>query len=145
LDGDSVDDVLQTIRIVVPHADWMVIGSRPRIVSTRVKWIPRCVYLFGESSGKTVPARVPDLIFKFVSQDRLDQERDYIDKRREYYIIGVREYVIVDRFKQAVLVLSYQDGGDFAEHSLKANETYVTPLLPGLTVDLAEVFTSIVS
>ncbi len=104
-----------------------------------------CVYLFGESGGKTVPVRVPDLIFKFVSQDRLDQERDYIDKRREYYIIGVREYVIVDRFKQAVLVLSYQDGGDFAEHSLKANETYVTPLLPGLTVDLAEVFTSIVS
>jgi Uma2 family endonuclease len=102
-----------------------------------------CVYLFGESSGTTVPTRVPDLIFEFVSQDRSDQERDYIDKRQEYYRIGVREYVIVDRFKQAALVLTYQKGGDFAEHRLKANETYETSLLPGLRVDLPEAFTSI--
>ena len=51
-----------------------------------------------------MPHRVPDVIFEFVSQDRSDQERDYIDKRAEYHAIRVREYVIVDRFKQPVLV-----------------------------------------
>ena len=98
-----------------------------------------CVYLAGPSSGQTVPRRVPDLIFEFVSQDRADQERDYIDKRGEYHAIGVKEYVIVDRFKQAVLVLTWQ-AGDFAERVLLASEAYGTPLLPGLTVRLADVF-----
>jgi Uma2 family endonuclease len=49
---------------------------------------------------------VPDLIFEFVSQDGADQEGDYIDKRAEYFAIGVREYVIVDRFKQSALVMT---------------------------------------
>ncbi len=67
-----------------------------------------CVYLAGKSSGLVIPQRVPDLIFEFVSQDRSDQERDYIDKRAEYHAIHVKEYVIVDRFKQQVLVLSWK-------------------------------------
>lgn len=99
-----------------------------------------CVYLRGGQSNKTVPHRVPELIYEFVSQDRSDQERDYIDKRKEYYAIGVREYVIVDRFKQAVLVLTHTDRGDFAEHWLPASGVYSSPLLPGLRVELAEVF-----
>jgi Uma2 family endonuclease len=98
-----------------------------------------CVCLHGPKTGQTVPDRVPDLIFEFVSKDRSDQERDYIDKRREYHAIGVREYVIVDRFKQAVLVLEHRPG-DFAERWLKATDAYTTPLLPGLSVSLAEVF-----
>jgi len=72
-----------------------------------------CVYLAGASSAETVPRRVPDLIFEFVSANRSDQERDYIDKRAEYHAIGVKEYVIVDRFKQAVTVLTWE-AEDFA-------------------------------
>lgn len=98
-----------------------------------------CVYLIGKSSGQTVPKRVPDVIFEFVSQDRSDQERDYIDKRAEYHAIRVREYVIVDRFKQQVLVLTWKRG-DYAERVLTRDDEYTTPLLPGLTVSLAEVF-----
>jgi Uma2 family endonuclease len=98
-----------------------------------------CVYLAGESSGQTVPHRVPHIIFEFVSADRLDQERDYIDKRAEYHAIGVQEYVIVDRFKQAVLILTWQPG-DFAERSLGRDDVYTTPLLPDLKISLLEVF-----
>lgn len=98
-----------------------------------------CVYLAGKSSHLVVPQRVPDIIFEFVSQDRSDQERDYIDKRAEYHAIRVREYVIVDRFKQQVLVLTWKRG-DYAERILARDETYTTSLLPGLTVSLAEVF-----
>jgi Uma2 family endonuclease len=98
-----------------------------------------CVYLVGKSSGLAVPHRVPDGIFEFVSQDRSDQERDYIDKRAEYHAIRVREYVIVDRFKQQVLVLTWKRG-DYAERVLSRDDQYTSPLLPGLTVSLAEVF-----
>ncbi len=98
-----------------------------------------CIYLAGKASGQTVPHRVPDLIFEFVSQDRSDQERDYIDKRAEYHAIRVKEYVIVDRFKQQVLVLTWKRR-DYAERVLTTGDVYTTPLLPGLTVALAEVF-----
>ena len=101
-----------------------------------------CVYLVGPSSDQTVPRRVPDLIFEFVSKDRSDQERDYIDKRQEYFAIGVKEYVIVDRFKQAVLVLTLKKGqDDYAEQWLRPPAEYTTSLLPGLRVQLQEVFT----
>ena len=98
-----------------------------------------CVYLAGPCSGQDVPDRVPDIIFEFVSADRSDQERDYIDKRAEYHTIGVQEYVIVDRFKQAVLVLTWQKD-DFAESTLTPKEDYTTPSLPELTVPLNDVF-----
>ena len=81
--------------------------ARPRGTSPDDDRIPDiCVYLAGESSNEEIPDRVPDLIFEFVSGNRRDQERDYIHKRAEYHSIGVKEYVIVDRFKQQVLVLT---------------------------------------
>jgi Uma2 family endonuclease len=98
-----------------------------------------CVYLAGPDSDQTVPHRVPELIFEFVSSDRSDQERDYIDKRREYHAVGVKEYVIVDRFKRAILILTHSGTNDYAERWLHSGE-YTTPMLPGLRVSLIEVF-----
>jgi Uma2 family endonuclease len=98
-----------------------------------------CVYLAGERSDQVVPLRVPELVFEFVSGERADQERDYIDKRAEYHAIGVREYVIVDRFKRSALVLTWAEE-DFAERLLPHDQHYATPLLPGLSVALSEVF-----
>lgn len=98
-----------------------------------------CVYLAGPQSGKDVPGRVPELSYEFVSENRADQERDYIDKRGEYHAIGVKEYVIVDRFKQAALVLTWAEG-DYEEQWLTPEQTHSTKLLPGLKVELSEVF-----
>ena len=98
-----------------------------------------CVYLAGESSDIRIPERVPELIFEFVSGNRADQERDYIHKRAEYHAVGVREYVIVDRFKRQALVLTWQEG-DYAERVLDAADEYTTPLLPGLKIALEEAF-----
>ena len=98
-----------------------------------------CVYLAEPSSDEQVPQRVPDLIFEFVSSSRSDQERDYVHKRAEYHSIGVKEYVIVDRFKQSVLVLIWQTN-DFAEQVLTGDADYTTSLLPGLKVPLTDVF-----
>ena len=98
-----------------------------------------CVYLVGDSSGQTVPQRVPDVIFEVVSKTQADQDRDYIEKRREYHAIGVREYVIVDRHKRKLMILTWQQQ-DYAEHELGPHDQYTTPLLPGLSVNLSEVF-----
>ena len=98
-----------------------------------------CVYLAGETSSQEIPDRVPDLVFEFVSGSRRDQERDYIHKRAEYHAVGVKEYVVVDRFKRQALVLTWQPG-DYAERVLSATDEYATPHLLGLTVPMAEVF-----
>ena len=98
-----------------------------------------CVYLAGDDAGRPVPDRIPAMIFEFVSQSRSDQERDYIHKRDEYHAIGVKEYVIVDRFKRAVLVLTWQPDG-YAERTLTEHDFYSTPLLPDLVIPLSEAF-----
>lgn len=59
--------------------------------------------------------------------------------RREYHDIGVREYVIVDRFKRKVLVLTHVQAEDYQERWLSDGD-YTTPYLPGLRVSLAEAF-----
>ncbi len=80
------------------------------------------------------------MIFEFVSSSRADQERDYIDKREEYHRIGVQEYVIVDRFKQSVLVLTWADDY-YRERKLRPGDDHTSRLLPGLSVPLADVLT----
>ena len=98
-----------------------------------------CVYLKGEDAQRRVPDRVPALVFEFVSKKRSDQERDYIHKRDEYHAIGVKEYVIVDRFKRSVLILTWQPDG-YSERTLTEHDFYSTPLLPDLVIPLSEAF-----
>ena len=98
-----------------------------------------CVYLVSSRSNRVVPYQVPDIIFEFVSGSCADQERDYVYKRAEFHAIGVREYVIVDRFKETALVLTWQPD-DYAERVLRTADVYTTPLLPGLEIRLGEVF-----
>jgi Uma2 family endonuclease len=96
-----------------------------------------CVYLKASATGKRVPERVPDLVFEIVSGGKVDRDRDYVEKREEYHRIGVKEYVLVDRFKRQVLVLTWRED-DYDERVLKAKDSYTSPLLPGLAIPVAE-------
>ncbi len=98
------------------------------------------VYLTSESPPP-IPDRVPEIIFEIVSGTRRDRERDYDIKRAAYEKIGVREYVIVDRFLPGVLVLENTEEG-FRERRLTLADRYETPLLPGFSVPLSEVLSS---
>ena len=97
------------------------------------------VYLVGERDRLKIPHRVPDLMFEFVSPSRQDRHRDYVAKRAQYERIGIREYVIVDRFDRRVTVLTLGDAG-YAERRIEGDGAYESPLLPGLVVPLAEVW-----
>lgn len=94
------------------------------------------VYLAGDDV--TLPDRVPDLVFEIVSEGKKARVRDYDEKREEYEQIGVKEYVIVDRFNHQATVLRLTGGG-FSESTLGPDDTYSTPLLPGLEIPLAGV------
>lgn len=96
------------------------------------------VYLRGTSEGLPIPDRVPELIFEIVSPGRLNRRRDYDEKRDEYERLGVREYVIVDRYDHEVTVLRLVDGR-YQEQLLKSDDTYRTELLPGLEIPLKNI------
>ena len=79
-----------------------------------------------------------DLAVEIVSED--DPQRDYETKRAVYAAAGFREYWIVDPIQRLILLLSldgdaYRDVGTY-----RPGESFASPLIDGLTVDVAAVF-----
>jgi Uma2 family endonuclease len=87
--------------------------------------------------------RLPDrrrdvarIAVEFVSGDRRDRQRDYVDKRQEYQEAGIAEYWIIDRFQRTLTVIHNQPTGR-VEQVITEQEIYQTPLLPGFELPLA--------
>jgi Uma2 family endonuclease len=99
------------------------------------------VFLAGRRQAKKIPHRVPDLMFEIVSPGGTSRDRDYVKKRADYERFGVKEYVIVDRFKKQVTV-HVRVRGRYQTRVLTTADTYTSRLLPGFTVALAEVWAS---
>lgn len=96
------------------------------------------VYLKSSADQSKSPERTPDLIFETVSAGAAARRRDYEEKREDYRRFGVREYVIIDRLEHRLTVLRLADG-EYVESTLGVDETYTSPLLPGLAIPLAGV------
>ncbi len=83
------------------------------------------------SAGDPWTQWIPRIVAEVVS--RRGEDRDYVEKREEYFTAGVAEYWILDSRPRTLLVL--QRAGDvWLEVLVKADETYRTQLLPGLEV-----------
>lgn len=80
---------------------------------------------------------IPELVVEIVSPG--SEERDYVDKRKEYLAFGIREYWIVDAEKEEVLVLR-RWRGRWTKRIVRPPEVYQTRLLPGFEFDCARVF-----
>lgn len=76
----------------------------------------------------------PTIVVEFVSPGRAAWRRDYQEKRREYAALGVKEYWIIDRFRKTLSVCRGVD----KPLIVKADATYVTPLLPGFELKVGE-------
>ena len=80
---------------------------------------------------------VPDIVVEILSSDR---NHDLVFKRRIYAEAGVPEYWIFDPVNDTVLPLELRDGAYAERPALTAADTLTTPLLPGLSIPLADVF-----
>lgn len=80
---------------------------------------------------------VPDIAIEVVSAE--SAHRDYVEKREEYLLFGIREYWIVDAAKHEMLVLKRR-GGKWTERVVKPPEVYESKLLPGFVLDCGAVF-----
>ena len=81
------------------------------------------------------PHEPPTIVAEFVSEGKVNQERDYVVKRAEYREIGVKEYWIIDRFAKTMTIWTFAADGD-QKRLISANQTYETPLLPGYKLSL---------
>ena len=70
----------------------------------------------------------PDLIVEVVSESSRD--RDYTEKRDEYWALGVKEYWIVDAKLNQVLILK-RGRSQWTETTLGREDACETKLLPG--------------
>ena len=80
----------------------------------------------------------PDLVIEVLSPST--ERRDLILKRERYEMFDVREYWLADTIGKTITVLRLRNGvfehiGAFTE-----GMTVETPLIPGLVVDVSEVF-----
>ena len=79
----------------------------------------------------------PDIAIEILSTDR---RRDLVRKRQIYAEAGVLEYWPIDPRNDTVTQLELQDGEYVERAVLTANDTLTTPLLPGLSIPLADIF-----
>lgn len=96
------------------------------------------VYLKSTRSKGEIPYVAPDIVVEVVSAGYTSTRRDYEEKRSEYLRLGIKEYLIVDRFDRRVNVLR-RGRGRYTETALGPGDTYLTPLLPGLKIPLVEI------
>ena len=89
--------------------------------------------------GRTPNVRrdLPSIVIEFVSKDKRDFQRDYVDKREEYAEAGIREYWIIDRFRRVMTVIQW-DADEVDEIEVQQADRYSTPLLPGFELPLAK-------
>jgi Uma2 family endonuclease len=59
------------------------------------------------------------------------REHDYVTKREEYLVFGLREYWFIDPELRHVTVLIRGDGPDWSERTFRGDETIESVLLPG--------------
>ena len=87
--------------------------------------------------GRTHVEAPPDIVAEILSTDR---NRDLVRKRQIYAEAGVREYWPIDPRNDTVTQLELR-GGEYIERAvLGAGDALTTPLLPGLSIPLAEIF-----
>ncbi len=80
---------------------------------------------------------IPELVIEVVSESSRD--RDYTEKRDEYWTLGVKEYWIVDAKLQQVLVLR-RGRSQWTEKTLGPADNCETKLLPGFKLPCKTVF-----
>jgi Uma2 family endonuclease len=82
----------------------------------------------------------PDLVIEILSPGSTNRSRDLELKRKLYGKYGVQEYWVVDRWARSVMV--FRLAGKTLEEvtTLKETDELESPLLPGLSLKLSDIF-----
>ncbi|MYC33085.1 MAG: Uma2 family endonuclease [Chloroflexi bacterium] len=87
--------------------------------------------------GERMVEGAPDIVIEVLSSDR---NRDLVRKRQVYAEAGIPHYWLCDLRQDTLTLLELRDGGYLESATLTADDTLTTPLLPGFTIPLADIF-----
>ena len=126
---DVIHAILGTMECKLPipywnserHPDIAVYLTRPKGKKDRTLW----------------RTWLPELVIEVVSESSRD--RDYTEKRDEYWTLGVKEYWIVDAPREQVLTLR-RGKSDWIEKTLGPKDACETKLLPGFKLPCKAIF-----
>ncbi|MGB3614739.1 MAG: Uma2 family endonuclease [Elainellaceae cyanobacterium] len=107
---------------------------RSRLTDVCVVTLDQARELGGSSAVFQTP---PLLAVEVVSPDSV--KRDYRQKRSEYGALGIPEYWIIDPLSDQGTVLELKDGF-YDETVLAGTDSLSSPLFPGLSLGLADIF-----
>jgi Uma2 family endonuclease len=93
----------------------------------------------GRTDNKLWRHWLPELAIEVVSERSVD--RDYIDKRQEYWDLGIKEYWIVDTRREHVVLLR-RGKTDWTEKRIGATGNITTKLLPGFALPFKTILDS---
>jgi Uma2 family endonuclease len=102
---------------------------------------PDILFVSNERRNRITEANIqgaPDLVVEILSPSTEQYDRGY--KQTLYGRHGVREYWIVDPAAETVEVLTESDEGLKLTSTYGLADTLVSPLLPGLTLELGHIF-----
>jgi Uma2 family endonuclease len=86
----------------------------------------------------TIDMPPPQLIVEVVSPGRVNRERDYDRKRKQYQTIGLSEYWLVDP-KSKVVTVMYLEQAGYTEQIFRENELIMSRIFPDLVVTPEEI------
>ncbi len=84
----------------------------------------------------------PDIVVEVLSPS--NNKKELRNKYELYEESGVKEYWIVFPGERVFMAYTLVDGQYFPSRHLIAGDTYSTPVLPGFTLDLTEVFSNLI-
>jgi len=141
---DVIDYCLQVYRASNPGVIYRVCsGADCKLIVDRwesERHPDRAVYLSrpaGKKNDKTWRTWIPDVIVEVVSARSVD--RDYVEKREEYWDLGVKEYWIVDAAMGKITQLR-RGKSDWLAKELFAGDVVETKLLPGFKLPCQPIF-----
>lgn len=116
-----------------------VIFSQSDAVIPDVVWVSQMRLETGvDAAGHFTVA--PDLAVEVLSPGEVNEQRDREVKLRLYSRYGVQEYWVVNWQRQAIEIYQRIDAQLTLTRTLFTNDSLSSPLLPGFTVQVAQLF-----
>jgi Uma2 family endonuclease len=107
---------------------------------------PDLAIVFSDAPADARGRRQPSWVAEIVSEG--GEQRDYVTKREEYLVFGVKEYWIVDPRLRRVTVLIREDatnGPQWSERQFQGEEVIASALLPGYQGKVADLWIDVES
>lgn len=122
---------------------WVYIAPTDVVLSPKNVLVPDLLFVTRERQPVLTPKNLqgpPDLVLEVLSDST--RRTDEVIKRKLYERFGVVEYWVADPVVDRLRIYR-SEGGLFAravELSVEAGDSLTTPLLPGLSIPLTEIF-----